>query len=86
VLSSGIGLVTAQMAAAKGARLVLAARQEDALKQLTNEVNSLPGRQQNGQAGSTQERAAYVAADVRNQDDVQKIAQLAIDKFGGFDT
>jgi len=32
--SSGIGLATARMAAKEGAKLVLAARTEDALKQL----------------------------------------------------
>jgi short-subunit dehydrogenase len=84
--SSGIGLVTARMAAAKGARLMLAARQEDSLQQLTKELNSLPAGQPNGQGGSAQERAAYVAADVRNKENVHKIAQVAIEKFGGFDT
>jgi short-subunit dehydrogenase len=84
--SSGIGLATARMAAAKGARLVLAARQEDALRQLAEELNSAPAGQQNGHPASTQERAAYVAADVRNFEDVRKIAQVANEKFGGFDT
>lgn len=36
--SSGIGLATARMAAARGARLVLAARNEHALKILANEL------------------------------------------------
>src|ERR1041384_6486008 len=36
--SSGIGLATARMAAKRGARLVLAARSADALKQLTDEI------------------------------------------------
>jgi len=40
--SSGIGLATARMAAARGARLVLAARNEHALKILANEVNYPP--------------------------------------------
>ena len=72
--SSGIGLVTARMAAAKGARLVLAARSEDALRQLTEEIN---------QAGGT---ATYVITDVSKPEDVQRLAREAISKFGGFDT
>ncbi|GBF06649.1 short-chain dehydrogenase/reductase SDR [Deinococcus aerius] len=36
--SSGIGLTTARMAAKGGARLVLAARSEEALRQLTREI------------------------------------------------
>lgn len=36
--SSGIGLVTARMAAEKGAKVVAAARNEDALKELTDEL------------------------------------------------
>src|SRR5213082_903915 len=36
--SSGIGLTTARMAAERGARLVLAARNEEALHQLADEI------------------------------------------------
>src|SRR6185436_14860906 len=72
--SSGIGLTTARMAAESGARLVLASRNEDALRKLTEEINSAGGS------------AAYVVADVGNEDDVKKIAAEALNKFGGFDT
>jgi short-subunit dehydrogenase len=72
--SSGIGLVTARMAAQQGAKLVLAARNEDALKQLVEEIHS-QGRQ-----------AIYVVADVGNEEDVNRIADRAIAEFGGFDT
>jgi short-subunit dehydrogenase len=72
--SSGIGLVTARMAAEQGAKLVLAARSEDALRQLCNEINQAGGQ------------AIYVAADVSQQSDVQRIARAAIEQFGGFDT
>jgi short-subunit dehydrogenase len=72
--SSGIGLATARMAAQRGARLVLAARSGDALRQLTDEL---------GQEGGD---AVYVLADVSIQNDVHKIAQAAQEKFGGFDT
>ena len=41
--SSGIGLCTARMAAKHGAKLVLAARSENALYQLTAEINQAGG-------------------------------------------
>jgi len=72
--SSGIGLVTARKAAAKGARLVLASRSEDALRKLTEEINYAGGQ------------AIYAVADVANEADVRKIATIARERFGGFDT
>lgn len=72
--TSGIGLCTARMAAKRGAKLVLAARNEDALKRLTDEINSSGGA------------AVYVSADVGNEGDVKKIAAEALNKFGNFDT
>ncbi|WP_433629172.1 SDR family oxidoreductase [Halomicrococcus sp. NG-SE-24] len=72
--SSGIGLTTARMAADRGARLVLAARSEDALRELTEEIT---------QAGGD---AVYVVADVGDRDDVREIARVAEETYGGFDT
>ncbi len=72
--SSGIGLVTARRAAAAGARLVLAARSEDALRALTEEITA---------AGGT---ATYTVVDVSQEADVRRLAQTAIDAYGGFDT
>ncbi len=72
--SSGIGLVTARMAAERGARLVLAARNEEALRQLCNEITSKGGA------------AIHVVADVGREDQVHRIAHAAISRFGGFDT
>lgn len=72
--SSGIGLATARLAAERGAKLVLAARNEDALKELTEELTS-KGHE-----------AVYVVADVGKQEDVEKIAQTARERFGGLDT
>jgi len=72
--SSGIGLVTARQAARHGAKLLLASRSEEALSQLCAEINQSGGQ------------ASYVVADVSQQADVQRIAQAAQDKFGGFDT
>lgn len=72
--SSGIGLVTARMAAQRGAKLVLAARNEDALGQLVDEIRGKGGQ------------AIYVVADVGREEDVNRIAEKAIAEFGGFDT
>lgn len=72
--SSGIGLTTARLAARAGARLVLAARNAEALQQLTSEL---------GVAGA---QAIYVIADVGHVQDVENIARAAIERFGGFDT
>ncbi len=72
--SSGIGLVTARMAAAKGAKLVLAARNENALEKLTAELKE--------QGASV----VYVKADVGKEQEVKKIADTALETFGGFDT
>ena len=72
--SSGIGLVTARMAAERGARVVLAARSDDALQEVTEEINHAGGD------------ATYVVADVSDRDDVRAIAAVAQDEYGGFDT
>ncbi|HEX8847135.1 MAG TPA: SDR family oxidoreductase [Pyrinomonadaceae bacterium] len=72
--SSGIGLVTARMAAKRGARLVLAARSRDALRQLADEIRADGGE------------AVYVVADVGVEEDVRRIRDAAIEHFGGFDT
>lgn len=72
--SSGIGLVTARMAAQKGAKLVLAARNEEALRQLVDEICSQGGQ------------AIDVVADVGQEEDVNRLAERAIAEFGGFDT
>jgi short-subunit dehydrogenase len=72
--SSGIGLVTARMAAKRGVKLVLAARNEDALRQLSGEINDRGGE------------AVAVVADVGNEEAVRDIARAAVTRFGGFDT
>ena len=72
--TSGIGLVTARMAAGRGARLVLAARNEEALRRLVDEITADGAK------------AIYAVADVGKHDDVQNIAEKAIEYFGGFDT
>jgi short-subunit dehydrogenase len=72
--TSGIGLTTARMAAREGAAVVLAARNEQALRELVREITAAGGR------------AAHVAADVGNEADVRRIADTALHVFGGFDT
>jgi len=72
--TSGIGLVTARAAAEAGARLVLAARDGDALDTLAHEMR---------QRGV---EAVTVAADVGNPADVERIGQAAIERFGRIDT
>jgi len=72
--TSGIGLVTARMAARRGARLVLAARNEEALGKLCHELST---------AGT---QCYYVVADVGREDQVRRIAAEALSAFGSFDT
>ena len=72
--SSGIGLVTARLAATRGARLVLNARNEEALQQITSEINQAGGQ------------AIGVAGDVGKFEDVRRIANAAVERYGGFDT
>src|SRR5690606_13591652 len=72
--TSGIGLTTARQAAQQGARLVLVARNEGALKPLVQEISD---------AGH---EAIYVVADVGREEDVKKVAKAATDKFGHVDT
>ena len=72
--SSGIGLTTARMAARRGARLVLSARNGEALSRVADEVNAAGGE------------AVYVAADITRLEEVRRIAEAAVGRFGGFDT
>lgn len=72
--SSGMGLVTARAAARRGARLVLVSRDEKTLEQLVEELSSKGGH------------AIAVAADMTVEADVRRVADQAIEHFGGFDT
>jgi short-subunit dehydrogenase len=74
--TSGIGLVTARMAAERGVKgLVLAARSDEALHQLEAELNG---------KGTTQ--AVAVPCDVGDEEAVRRVAGVANERFGGFDT
>lgn len=70
--SSGIGAATAREAAAKGYRLVLAARSTDKLKALQNELGG-------------PERVLIVACDVQQPDDQARMVQATLDTFGQLD-
>ena len=72
--SSGIGLCTAKMAAARGARVVLAARSEEGLAQAVEAIERKGGS------------AVFVVADVARAEDAQKIADMAIASYGGIDS
>jgi short-subunit dehydrogenase len=72
--SSGIGLTTAEMAASRGARVVLNSRNEEALQ---NAVQNI--RQRGG-------RATYLAGDVADDEAMELLAQRAVDEFGALDT
>lgn len=75
--SSGIGLVTARMAARRGARVVLAARNHDALRQAAEKITS---DESNGGV------ATFVAADVADEPAVRRVAEEAVSRFGRIDT
>lgn len=72
--SSGIGLATALAAAEQGAKLVLAARAGQALDEICSRIKNDGGQ------------AIYVVADVGKREQVEHIAEAAIQKFGRIDT
>jgi short-subunit dehydrogenase len=72
--SSGIGRTTARIAAARGASVVLAARQEEALREAVDEIRAAGGR------------ATWIAADVSSREDVAAIIAHALAEYGRIDT
>jgi NAD(P)-dependent dehydrogenase (short-subunit alcohol dehydrogenase family) len=72
--SSGNGLATADEAARRGAAVVLAARNTEALERIASELRAVGGR------------VAICPADVAREEDVEAIADTAIREFGGFDS
>lgn len=71
--SSGIGEAIAVMLAAKGARVVLAARRADKIKALAEQITASGGQ------------ATYAATDVTNREDMTKLVELACDQYGKLD-
>lgn len=72
--TSGIGLATAQEAVKRGAAVVLAARNKEALDQVAGALQAQGGR------------VSICPADVAQEADVERIAKTALREFGGFDT
>ncbi len=75
--SSGIGLVTARMAAKRGARVVLTARNHEALQQAAQEIR---GDESSGGM------ATFIAADVSDESALRQVAEEAVSRFGRIDT
>lgn len=72
--SSGIGRKSAQMLASRGASLVLAARNGEALHEVVDEVERLGGQ------------AVAIPTDMADPEQVKRLAERAIDAFGRIDT
>jgi len=70
--SSGFGMETAKLCVSKGAKVVLAARREDKLKELCEELGS--------------ECSTYLATDVTNKEQMHAVAQHGIKVFGRIDS
>ncbi len=71
--SSGIGRATGEAFAARGAKVVLAARREDELAALTRDIEARGGR------------ATFVVTDVAISKDVERMVAHAIETFGRLD-
>jgi short-subunit dehydrogenase len=72
--SSGIGLATAMLAAKRGAKVVLAARSDEALDSCVAQIAREGGE------------AISVYCDVTQRSDVERVAETAITRFGRIDT
>lgn len=72
--SSGIGLVTARAAAARGARIVLVSRNGAALEKIVGGIMAAGGS------------ADFAVADVGSLDEIEAAASEAIARFGRIDT
>jgi NAD(P)-dependent dehydrogenase (short-subunit alcohol dehydrogenase family) len=71
--SSGIGWATAEVFAARGARVVLAARRKDELAQLAKDIESHGGQ------------ASFVVTDVAVAADVERMVAHTMETFGRLD-
>lgn len=72
--SSGFGAETALMAARGGAKVVLAARSGEALQEIAQQIIAGGGE------------ALVVATDVAQRPDLERLARLAVERFGRIDT
>ena len=71
--SSGIGEAAALLLAERRAKLVLGARGSDRLESLADRVCALGGE------------VAYLPTDVRRREDVSKLVELAVERYGRLD-
>lgn len=71
--SSGIGQATAKELAARGYHVLLAARREERLKELKEEIEAAGGK------------ADYQVTDVTSADEMKALAAAAIEKYGKID-
>ena len=71
--SSGIGKATALLLAGRGAKIVLGARDSDALKAVATQITDAGGE------------AAFLPTDVRRRDDLANLVRLACERFGKLD-
>lgn len=71
--SSGIGAAAARLFARHGASVVLTARREERLAAVSDEIERDGGR------------AVYVPGDVRRSDDVRRVVETAVERFGRLD-
>ena len=71
--SGGFGVLAAKRAAEMGGKVVLAARNEDKLKEAVDQIKSLGGE------------AVYVVTDVSKKEEVFNMAKVAVDTYGRID-
>jgi len=69
--SSGIGRATAVAFALEGAKVIAAARNEERLQSVVDEIKKAGGQ------------AAYIIADVSKEEDNKKIVEFAVQTYGG---
>jgi len=72
--SRGLGRAVAEELAAEGASLIICSRKADAIERVAVEIN-----------GTTGAEVLGVAADVANPDDVARLVQAGIERFGRID-
>lgn len=72
--SSGIGLVTAKLAAERGAKVMLVSRNEDSLAEAVAQITATGGQ------------AAFAVADVGDNEAVRAAAAATVARFGRIDT
>ena len=71
--SSGIGEATAKELANKGAKVILAARREERLKELQSTIEKQGGA------------AVYKVTNVASQEEMEELARFAIETYGQID-